>query len=128
MPVKWLAQTNLIFAIGAKYSQLIGTDCRGNELDHMIYMTRAVRLLGLENTVMSISGPDLELVQAVGNPVHVFLPVSFAELTPHFADCYVIFLLLGHRTCGQSMVHDRSVITVRHSPRATPSQRRPYNG
>lgn len=56
---------NLLFAIGAKYSHFIGAEWRGDERDHLIYMTRAVHLLGLKNTIMIISGPDLELVQAV---------------------------------------------------------------
>lgn len=56
---------NLLFAIGAKYSHLIDADWAGDERDHLVYMTRAVHLLGLKDTVMIISGPDLSLVQAV---------------------------------------------------------------
>lgn len=59
---------NLLLAIGAKYSHLIGAEWRGDDCDHLIYMTRAVHLLGLKNTVMIISGPDLQLVQAVWIP------------------------------------------------------------
>lgn len=65
IPNKWRAQMNLVFAIGAKYSHFISAGWRGDERDHLVYMTRAVRLLGLSNTVMIISGPDLPLVQAV---------------------------------------------------------------
>lgn len=68
VPDKWRALMNLIYAIGAKYSHLIGADWQGDERDHLIYMTRAVHLLGLNNTVMIISGPDLVLVQAVSFP------------------------------------------------------------
>jgi hypothetical protein len=57
---------NLLLAIGAKYSHLIGAEWRGDDGDHLVYMTRAVRLLSLKNTVMIISAPDLGLVQAVG--------------------------------------------------------------
>lgn len=57
---------NLILAIGAKYSHLIGAKWRGDHRDHLIYMTRAVHLLGLKSTVMMISSPDLQLIQAVG--------------------------------------------------------------
>jgi len=56
---------NLLLAIGAKYSHLIGAAWRGNDGDHLVYMTRAMRLLSLENTIMIISAPDLGLVQAV---------------------------------------------------------------
>jgi hypothetical protein len=65
VPDKWRARMNIVFAIGAKYSHLIGADWKGDERDHLVYMTRAVQLLGLKDTVNLISGPDLEVVQAV---------------------------------------------------------------
>jgi hypothetical protein len=65
IPDKWRATMNLLFAIGAKYSHLTGAEWRGDERDHLIYMTRAVQLLGLKDTIMFISGPNLDLVQAV---------------------------------------------------------------
>jgi hypothetical protein len=65
VPDKWRAIMNLLFAIGAKYSHLIAAEWRGDERDHLIYMTRAVHLLGLKDTVMFISAPNLDLVQAV---------------------------------------------------------------
>lgn len=67
VPTKWYALMNLVFAIGARYSHLIGASWRGDERDHLVYMTRAVHLLGLKNTVMFISGPDLLLVQTVSS-------------------------------------------------------------
>jgi len=66
----------LIFAIGAKYSHSINADWAGDERDHLIYMTRALRLLGLGNTIMFISGPDLELVQATGALAFYFLVIG----------------------------------------------------
>lgn len=65
LPDKWRARMNILFAIGAKYSHLIGADWKGDERDHLVYMTRAISLLGLKDTTMIISGPDLEVVQAV---------------------------------------------------------------
>ena len=56
---------NLLLAIGAKYSHLISAEWRGDDRDHLIYMTRAAHLLGLKNTIMIISAPDIGLVQAV---------------------------------------------------------------
>jgi hypothetical protein len=61
---------NLLLAIGAKYSHLIRADWRGDERDHLMYMLRATNLLGMKDTAMIISGPDLRLVQAV-SVVHV---------------------------------------------------------
>ncbi|KAL6710500.1 hypothetical protein ACN47E_008548 [Coniothyrium glycines] len=76
VPEKWRATLNLVFAIGARYSHLIQADWRGDERDHLIYMTRAVNLLGLKNTVMIISGPDLGLVQATGALAFYFLVIG----------------------------------------------------
>lgn len=56
---------NILFAIGAKYSHLTGAEWRGDQRNHLLYMTRAVHLLGLKDTIMVISGPDMELVRAV---------------------------------------------------------------
>jgi hypothetical protein len=70
---------NLIFAIGAKYSHLVGAKWKGDERDHLLYMTRAVRLLGLRDTLMIISAPDISTVQAVSN-LQSFLAESSNEL------------------------------------------------
>ena len=65
VPDRWRALMNLIFAIGAKYSHLVGTEWQGDEHDHLVFMTRALHLLSMNNTVMFLTGPDLLLVQAV---------------------------------------------------------------
>jgi hypothetical protein len=65
VPDRWRALLNLIFAIGAKYSHLTRKEWRGDERDHLLYMTRASYLLGTNSTVMFTSSPDLLLVQAV---------------------------------------------------------------
>ena len=71
VPDRWRALMNLIFAIGAKYSHLIDTDWQGAEGDHLVYMTRASHLLGMNSTIMLISEPDLSLVQAVSHSCHL---------------------------------------------------------
>lgn len=76
VPDRWRALLNLVFAIGVKYSHLIGTDWQGDERDHLVYMTRASHLLGMSNTVMLISGPDLSLVQAVRASCLFFLVIG----------------------------------------------------
>lgn len=60
----WLAILNLIFAIGAKYSRLIQADWGGDEMDHLIYFTRA-RLLGF-NTDSILDHAGLQSVQIAG--------------------------------------------------------------
>lgn len=69
VPDTWRAQLNLLFAIGAKHSHLVGAEWAGHERDHLVYMKRAVHLLGLKDTVMLISGPDFDLVQAVSSGI-----------------------------------------------------------
>jgi hypothetical protein len=54
---------NLIFAIGAKYSHLTKADWATDERDHLLYMTRAIKLLGLNDTLNLIVAPDLGLIQ-----------------------------------------------------------------
>ncbi|KAF2703841.1 hypothetical protein K504DRAFT_507750 [Pleomassaria siparia CBS 279.74] len=64
VPEKWQAVLNLVFAIGAQYSYLTDAAWRGEDDDHLLYMTRAVRILGVKDTVMILSAPDLGLIQA----------------------------------------------------------------
>jgi hypothetical protein len=61
----WLAQMNLVLAIGARYSHLVDAEPAGHDDDYLLYMRRAVRLLTLKDPVMVISSPSLPLVQAV---------------------------------------------------------------
>jgi hypothetical protein len=63
----WLAQLNLLFAIGARYSHLAGPNRREDGFDHTEYMMRAVQLIDSRDTSKAFSGPDLELVQAVSS-------------------------------------------------------------
>ncbi|CAN9174537.1 unnamed protein product [Alternaria alternata] len=76
VPPKWRVLMNLLLAIGAKYSHLVVAEWRGDDRDHLMYMTRAVHLLGLKNTGMIISAPDLQLVQATGALAFYFLAIG----------------------------------------------------
>ncbi|XPS68919.1 hypothetical protein M3J09_001199 [Ascochyta lentis] len=76
VPDRWRALLNLVFAVGAKYSHLIGAEWQGDERDHLVYMTRACHLLGMNNTVMLISNPDLWLVQATAVFSFYFLVIG----------------------------------------------------
>ncbi|RMZ69507.1 fungal specific transcription factor domain-containing [Pyrenophora seminiperda CCB06] len=76
VPPKWRATMNLLFAIGAKYSHLTGAEWRGDERDHLIYMTRAVQLLGLKDTMAFIAAPSLDRVQATGALAFYFLVIG----------------------------------------------------
>ncbi|CAI6315056.1 unnamed protein product [Periconia digitata] len=62
----WQAILNLVLAIGAHYSHLAQTEWRAHERDHIVYMTRAVKMLGLDRMVVSTSAPTLPLIQATG--------------------------------------------------------------
>ncbi|KAJ5584534.1 uncharacterized protein N7459_004334 [Penicillium hispanicum] len=61
---KWLAILNMIFAIGAKHAHLIEAPWRGDERDHLMYLTRA-RILSMNGDVL-FSHPDLQQVQVEG--------------------------------------------------------------
>ncbi|KAJ5746474.1 hypothetical protein N7520_011656 [Penicillium odoratum] len=61
---KWLAVLNIIFAIGAKHAHLINAAWRGDDNDHLVYLTRA-RLLSMNSEVL-FSHPDLQQVQVEG--------------------------------------------------------------
>jgi hypothetical protein len=58
-PGEWFALVNLVFAIGAKFSHLIQVEWRADELDHVIYLSRAFQLLSLNHTTVVLSTPDL---------------------------------------------------------------------
>ncbi|KAL5402472.1 hypothetical protein PMIN04_012984 [Paraphaeosphaeria minitans] len=63
VPDRWLAILNVVFAIGARYSHLTNAEWQGEERDHLIYMTRSVRLLG---SWPFAAAPDLALIQVSG--------------------------------------------------------------
>ncbi|ORY00962.1 hypothetical protein BCR34DRAFT_101974 [Clohesyomyces aquaticus] len=64
IPQKWQAILNLVFAIGAQYLHLTQTSSQADERGHLMYMTRAVRILGLDKAPIFLSAPDLPLIQA----------------------------------------------------------------
>lgn len=66
-PPRWRAILNLMFAIGAQYSHLINAGWQAGDRDHLVYMTRALRLLELNNTLVAISAPDIALIRASTN-------------------------------------------------------------
>ncbi|PVH93529.1 hypothetical protein DM02DRAFT_222092 [Periconia macrospinosa] len=66
VPESWQAILNLVLAIGAQYSHLAQTEWRAHESDHVLYMKRAVRILGLDRMVASTAAPTLPLIQATG--------------------------------------------------------------
>ncbi|CAN9442520.1 unnamed protein product [Alternaria alternata] len=76
VPDAWRATMNLLFAIGAKYSHLVGAEWRGDERDHLIYMTRAVQLLGLKDTLTFLAAPSLDKIQATGTLAFYFLVIG----------------------------------------------------
>lgn len=61
---KWLAVLNMIFAISAKHAHLTQAPWRGNENDHLEYLTRARMLSFTGDTILN--HPDLQQVQVEG--------------------------------------------------------------
>jgi hypothetical protein len=62
--VKWKAILNLVFAIGARFSHLVGGDRRADGRDHHVYMSRAIHFLGLNQITTLVCAPDISLIQA----------------------------------------------------------------
>lgn len=73
---KWKAVMNLVFAIGARYSHLIGADWQADDRDHLVYMWRAVHLLQLQSMKTLVSHPDQLLIQVSTSTsyLHLFSP------------------------------------------------------
>jgi hypothetical protein len=59
---KWKAIMNLVFAIGARFSQLVGADWQAEDCDHSVYMARAVHFLELEKITTLVCAPDKSLI------------------------------------------------------------------
>jgi hypothetical protein len=60
---RWTAIMNLVFAIGARYSHLVGADWQADDHDHLVYMSRAVHFLGLKSMATLVCAPDKLLIQ-----------------------------------------------------------------
>ncbi|CAN9241289.1 unnamed protein product [Alternaria alternata] len=63
VPEHWQATLNLVLAIGAQYAHLIQAEWRADERDHLIYMTRAIRILRLDKVATSLRAPSLPIIQ-----------------------------------------------------------------
>ncbi|OQE28612.1 hypothetical protein PENSTE_c003G05810 [Penicillium steckii] len=61
---KWLAILNMIFAIASKHAHLIEAPWKGEDKDHLLYLTRA-RILSMNGDIL-FSHPDLQQVQVEG--------------------------------------------------------------
>ncbi|KAH2041763.1 hypothetical protein KXW48_000742 [Aspergillus fumigatus] len=61
---KWLAILNMIFAIASKHAHLTQAPWRGDERDHLVYLTRA-RILSMNGDTI-FNHPDLQQVQVEG--------------------------------------------------------------
>lgn len=67
IPERWQALLNIIFAISARYSYLVGEVWYTNERDHLVYMNRALRLLQQSSSGnFLVAAPDLLLIQTTG--------------------------------------------------------------
>jgi len=63
LDARWNAVLNLVFAIGARFSHLVGADWQAADHDHLVYMSRAVYFLGLKNIGLLVCAPDRLLIQ-----------------------------------------------------------------
>jgi hypothetical protein len=63
VPEHWQATLNLVLAIGAQYSHLTHLESQANERDHLVYMTRAIRILRLDTIATSLNAPSLSIIR-----------------------------------------------------------------
>lgn len=63
VPDRWLAILNVVFAISARYSHLVDAEWKGKDRDHVVYVSRSIRLLG---SWPFAATPELALIQVVG--------------------------------------------------------------
>ncbi|KAI9893392.1 MAG: hypothetical protein M1814_006689 [Vezdaea aestivalis] len=61
----WMAQLNVVFAIGAVYSHLVRAPWRADDRDHLVYLARARRLAFNDPTLLD-TPPSYERVQVLG--------------------------------------------------------------
>lgn len=71
---KWQCTLNLVFAIGAKYSHLSKASWRGDERDHLLYLTRA-RKCSLDDAPID-THPDIPQIQSLGLLAFYWLSVG----------------------------------------------------
>jgi hypothetical protein len=69
---KWYAIVNLILAIGSRFSRLINAEWSTDALEQTTYISRAYQLLGLNDTTLVLSSPDLPVIQ-VFSVIYVLL-------------------------------------------------------
>lgn len=72
----WKAITNLVFAIGARFSYLVGADWPADDRDHLVYMSRALHFLELSKLTALIHAPDIATIQATGLLSFYYLTVG----------------------------------------------------
>jgi hypothetical protein len=91
---KWKAMMNLVFAIGARFSQFVAADWHDDDCDHSVYMSRAVHFLELEKVTTLVCAPDQSLIKA-GSEYLVFLQYlpNFVQATGLLSFYY---LTIGH--------------------------------
>lgn len=65
-PNEWLALLNICFAIGSHYLSISGQMPRKEKRDHLVYLTRAVRLLDVKGHLLFATAMDLPTIQATG--------------------------------------------------------------
>jgi hypothetical protein len=92
-PQRWYGIVNLVLAIGARFSRLINAEWHSNVTDENLYISRACQLLGLGDSSLVLTTPDLSLVQVC--PGRSRIDVVLIEVGT-WASCN---LLYGNRSC-----------------------------
>lgn len=70
----WAAMLNLVFAIGAQHAQFAQSEPHSDANEHVLYMARAVKLMGFDDIITSLEALSLAEIQ-VGY-IHTFCLVT----------------------------------------------------
>jgi hypothetical protein len=90
---KWKAIMNLVFAIGARFSQLVGADWQIDDYNHSVYMARAVHFLELEKITTLVCAPDKSLIHVCVLWPRCNMSLILSKATGLFSFYY---LTIGH--------------------------------
>jgi hypothetical protein len=98
VPEEWQALLNLILAIGAQYSHLIQANWRGESNNHLVFMTRAVRILRLDKIATSLPAPSLTFIQVR------CCKVTILYVTEHPLGYRLALVILSYHRTSQQVI------------------------
>lgn len=91
---RWMAILNLVFALAAKYSQLVQEDTKNLQEGHVLYFSRAFKLS--MSDVALLDHPNLQQVQVEG--LASFYLLSIGQINRYVTNLCQVFCACGSKT------------------------------